>query len=203
MFCMTADTRMGRPREFDPEDVLDAAVEVFWTQGFDATSLRDLLGAMGLSKSSFYRTYGSKGALYLQCIDRYRNRVADRMRRDLDRAASARAFIEEVFRALTRNLDAENGRRPCLVMNDSGDVERREAAVTRRMQRGAEQFEAVFRAAVERAQRAGDVPREKDPDALARYLMSSRSGLLAVRKAGASTATLRDIVEVTLSALDA
>ena len=199
----TADTHMGRPREFDPEDALDEAVEVFWTQGFDATSLRDLLRAMDLSKSSFYQTYGSKGELYLQCIDRYRTCVVDRMMQNLERADSARAFIEDAFRALTRNLDAENGRRPCLVMNDSGDVERREEAVARRMRRGAEQFEAVFRTAVERAQREGDVPAHKDPDALARYLMSSRSGLLAVRKSGASEAELRDVVEVTLSALDA
>jgi TetR/AcrR family transcriptional repressor of nem operon len=199
----TADTSVGRPREFDPEDALDEAVEVFWTKGFDATSLRDLLEAMDLSKSSFYQTYGSKGELYLRCIDRYRDRVADRMMQDLRRADSARAFIEDAFRALTRDLDAENGRRPCLVMNDSGDVERREAAVARRMRRGAAQFEAVFRTAVERAQREGDVPAHKDPDALARYLMSSRSGLLAVRKSGASEDELRDVVEVTLSALDA
>jgi len=193
---------MGRPREFDTEDALDQAVEVFWTQGFDATSLRDLLEAMDLSKSSFYQTFDSKGTLYLKCIDRYRTRIVDRMMEDLGQADSARAFIENAFRSLARNLDSPNGRRPCLVMNDSGDVERREEAVARRMQRGADQFEAVFRTAVERAQREGDVPAEKDPEALARYLMSSRSGLLAVRKAGASKATLRDIVDVTLSVLD-
>jgi len=203
MPSLTADAHMGRPREFDPEDALDEAVEVFWTQGFDATSLRDLLRAMDLSKSSFYQTYGSKGELYLQCIDRYRNRVADRMMQELEQTETARAFIEDAFWALTRDLDAENGRRPCLVMNDSGDVERREEAVARRMRQGAEQFEAVFRTAVERAQREGDVPPHKDPDVLARYLMSSRSGLLAVRKSGASEAELRDVVEVTLSALDA
>jgi len=200
---MTPDTTVGRPREFDPEDALDEAVEVFWTQGFDATSLRDLLEAMDLSKSSFYQTYGSKGELYLECIDRYRDRVVARMMQDLEQADSARAFIEDAFRTLTRNLDAENGRRPCLVMNDSGDVERREEAVARRMQQGAAQFETVFRTAIERAQEAGDVSPKKDPEALARYLMSSRSGLLAVRKAGASEDELQDIVEVTLSALDA
>lgn len=194
---------MGRPREFDTEEALDQAVEVFWTQGFDATSLQDLLQAMDLSKSSFYQTYGSKGDLYLQSIDRYRIRIVDRMMRDLERAESGRAFIENAFRSLARNLDAPNGRRPCLVMNDSGDVERREEAVARRMRHGAEQFEEVFRRAVERAQREGDVPPDKDAASLARYLMSSRSGLLAMRKAGASEEELRDIIEVTLSALDA
>ena len=193
---------MGRPREFDTEEALDEAVEVFWTKGFDATSLQDLLQAMDLSKSSFYQTYGSKSKLYRDAIDRYRARIVDQMMEDLKRADSARAFIEDAFRSLARNLDVPHGRRPCLVMNDSGDVERREEAVARRMRRGANQFEAVFRKAVEQAQREGDVPEEKDAQALARYLMSSRSGLLAVRKAGASKATLRDIVDVTLSVLD-
>jgi TetR/AcrR family transcriptional repressor of nem operon len=193
---------MARPREFDTEEALDEAVEVFWTKGFDATSLQDLLQAMDLSKSSFYQTYGSKGELYRTAIDRYRTRIVEDMRRDLERAASGRAFIEEAFRGLARNLDAPNGRRPCLVMNDSGDVERRDEAVARRMRDGAEQFEEIFRTAVERAQRDGDVPPEKDAGALARYLVSSRSGLLAMRKTGASEDELRDVIDVTLSALD-
>jgi TetR/AcrR family transcriptional repressor of nem operon len=193
---------MGRPREFDPEAALDRAVDVFWTQGFDATSLRDLLQAMDLSKSSFYQTFSSKGELYLRCLDRYRNRIADRMMHDLQQANSGRAFIESVFRGLARDLDRPNGRRACLIMNDAGDVERREEAVALRMRLGAAQFEGVFRAAVERAQREGDISPETDAQALARYLMSSRSGLLAVRKAGASKSELQDIIDVTLSALN-
>lgn len=193
---------MGRPREFDAEEALDEAVEVFWTQGYDATSLRDLLEAMELSKSSFYQTYGSKGDLYLECIDRYRHRITSEMMAALGRARSAREFIEDAFLGIARGLDEPNGRRPCLVMNDSGDVERRAEAVARRVQRGAAQFEKVFRTAVERAQREGDIPAETDAGALARYLVSSRSGLLAMRKAGASEEELRDIIEVTLAALD-
>lgn len=197
-----SDPRMGRPREFDTQQALDQAVDVFWTKGFDATSLRDLLQAMDVSKSSFYQTFGSKGQLYLQCLDRYRNRIADRMMQDLEQAASGRAFIEEVFRRLARALNGPDGRRACLIMNDSGDVERREDAVALRMRLGAAQFEGVFRAAVERSQREGDISSERDAHPLARYLVSSRSGLLAVRKAGASKDELRDIIDVTLSTLD-
>ncbi len=194
---------MARPREFDVEDALDDAVEVFWTKGYDAASLQDLLRAMDLSKSSFYQTFDSKSSLYLKCLDRYRTRIVDQMRRDLEETPSGRAFIESEFRDLARGLDQPHGRRPCLVMNDSGDAERRADAVAQRVQRGAEQFEQVFRTAVERAQRDGDIPDEADAGALARYLVSSRSGLLAMRKAGASADELRDVIDVTLSALDA
>jgi AcrR family transcriptional regulator len=66
-----ADQAMARPREFDTDDALDRAMEVFWTRGYEATSLRDLVAAMGISKSSLYDTFGSKHELFLAAIDRY------------------------------------------------------------------------------------------------------------------------------------
>jgi TetR/AcrR family transcriptional repressor of nem operon len=194
---------MARPREFDVDDVLDRALEVFWAKGFEATSLTDLLEAMELSKSSFYQTFESKADLYRRCLDRYRHRVADQMMEQLERSASGRAFIDEVFRRLARNLEGPAGRRACFVMNDAGEVGQRDEAVARRVRLGAAQFERVFRAAVERAQQEGGLPPEKDAQALARYLVSSRSGLLAMRKAGAPKHELDDVIDVTLAALDA
>ncbi len=61
---------IGRPLQFDPEQVLDAAMQVFWASGYDATSLQDLLQAMRLSKSSFYQTFGSKQQLFERCLRR-------------------------------------------------------------------------------------------------------------------------------------
>ena len=62
---------MARPREFDEEQALDRATDVFWAQGYKRTSLEDLLTAMGIQKGSFYNTFGSKRALYLRCLERY------------------------------------------------------------------------------------------------------------------------------------
>lgn len=67
---------MARPREFDVDKVLDAAMAAFWTKGYEATSLADLTSAMGLSKSSFYKAFGSKRALFLTIMDRYGETVA-------------------------------------------------------------------------------------------------------------------------------
>ncbi len=63
---------MARPREFSTDDALGQAMDVFWSKGFQATTLGDLTRAMGISKSSFYGTFGSKHELYLSSLERYR-----------------------------------------------------------------------------------------------------------------------------------
>ena len=68
---------MARPREFDEAAALDRAMEVFWKQGYQNTSLDDLLEAMGIQRGSFYNTFGSKRETYLRAIDRYVEIMAD------------------------------------------------------------------------------------------------------------------------------
>lgn len=192
---------MGRPLEFDKEEALEVAMHVFWTRGYEATSLRNLLDAMGLSKSSFYQSFESKQALFQRCLNRYRRAITARMKDDLEQAASGRAFIEEAFHRITEKVHEPGGRRGCLVMNTASHVAAREPEVATLVAEGAAQFQQIFRAAVERAQQEGKIPATKDARSLARYLVSSRSGLMAMAKTGASQSELEDIVAVTLSAL--
>ncbi len=70
---------MARPREFSTDDALGQAMDVFWSKGYQATTLGDLTRAMGISKSSFYDTFGSKDALYLASLERYRAALHDRL----------------------------------------------------------------------------------------------------------------------------
>jgi len=65
-------TGMGRPREFDSEKAIDAALHVFWREGYDGAGLADLLDAMGIQRGSLYKAYGSKKGLFLAALDRYR-----------------------------------------------------------------------------------------------------------------------------------
>lgn len=63
--------RMGRPRTFNEDDALLAAMNTFWTKGYDGTSMKDLTAAMGISGPSLYSAFGDKRELYLKTIDRY------------------------------------------------------------------------------------------------------------------------------------
>ena len=192
----------GRPLEFDPDQALDAAVEVFWTRGYEATSVSHLLDAMSLSKSSLYQAFGSKQALFERCLVRYADGLTGRMRTALEEGPSGRRFIEETFLAVARTAGAPAGAKGCLVANSASELGQRDPALAAPIAKGLDRFAGIFREAVERAQRAGEIPTGADPRALARYLVACMNGLRTLVKTGADRRTAKETARLMLRALD-
>ena len=88
---------MGRQKEFDEAEAIEAAMLVFWQVGFESASLPELLDAMGLSKSSFYHSFGSKEALFERCLGAYADKLVRSLREQLDRSESGLAFLRSVL----------------------------------------------------------------------------------------------------------
>ncbi|MEZ4652849.1 MAG: helix-turn-helix domain-containing protein [Candidatus Eisenbacteria bacterium] len=101
---------IGRPLEFDPEVALKNATELFWRRGYEATSLQDLLGATGLSKSSLYQTFGSKHELFEQCMSAYRHRLVRDLRERLDASPCGLRFIESVLLEVAKEAGTKEAR---------------------------------------------------------------------------------------------
>ena len=192
---------MARPKAFDPAQALDCALEVFWHQGYEATSLQDLLEAMGLSKSSFYETFGSKHALYLAAMDRYRETAIARYVRLLGDQDDGLQAIADVFAALVAQLDCPQGRRGCFMNNAMVESAPHDAATEARVREAQRTLEDAFYRAVRRAQAQGQIVLEKDPRALARFLTSSMHGLLSVAKMAPGREALEDVAGVVISTL--
>jgi len=191
----------GRPREFDTEQALDAAMHLFWRQGYEATSMQDLLDSMQLSKSSLYQTYGSKHDLFQQCIARYRKMMTGGLQQGLDNAPSGKKFIEGFFTALVEDICNADTRIGCLIMNTATEVAPHDAVIGKLIQQGTERFADVFQQAVVRAQREGDIAKDKDPSSLGYFLVSNLSGLNSMAKAGASRKVLKGIAKEIIQAL--
>ena len=195
-------TTLGRPLQFDPDSALETAMQVFWTQGYEHTSMQDLLNAMNLSKSSLYQAFGSKQQLFRQCVARYTDELTGRLREGLAGAPSGRRFIEAFLNSVLADVREEGQRRGCMVMNTASEFAQNEADIARDVAGSIERFRGVLQAAVERAQREGDIPPERDARQLANFLVSSMSGLKNQAKAGADADTLQGIIAVILKALD-
>ena len=196
---------MARPKTFSPDDALDDALGVFRRRGYEATSVQDLSEATGLSRSSLYATFGSKHALYLAALDRYR--------------ASGRALLADALacgsgaspvRAIRLHLEAvaaergEDGAPPigCLMTNAAAEVASRDPETARRTAEAADHLASAFEAAVARAQALGEVSPERDALALGRFLAGTVYGVRGLQKAGASADTLGDVVATAMQAVN-
>jgi len=193
---------MARPREFDIETALDRVMETFWSKGYEATSLDDLCGATGLSRSSLYAAFGSKRDLLLRSVDRYVVR-----RTPLIAAILAQPIpIQDAFAALARQfidqIVAGPGRRGCFLGNCAAELPRGDRAALARVRLGLASTEATFRAALAGAGARNELPAGADVDALARYLTAGFQGLRLVGKVNANRAELEDIAKTMLRCLE-
>ncbi|MEP4031666.1 TetR/AcrR family transcriptional regulator [Roseibium polysiphoniae] len=102
----------GRPRAFDEAEVLDAALQVFWRQGYEATSLDDLTSVMGLSRSSFYSAFGSKQGVFIAALKSYSQAAIEALK-DLSEQPSD----DPVATMMTALADPNGGPRGCMLVN--------------------------------------------------------------------------------------
>ncbi len=197
------DTRsVGRPREFNLEEVLDKAVETFWSKGYEATSIQDLVDGMGIHRGSLYAAFGDKQRLFLTVLDRYRKVVVRKLLDILDAQTSGKAAIRQFFANVVEHVIKGGSLRGCLVTNSAVERGLSDPQTAKRVSACLTQLEDGFHKTLMRAQSTGEIDPRRDPRALARYLTSSLQGLLVIGKVRSDRMVLEDVVKVTLRALD-
>lgn len=193
---------MVRTKEFDPDTALDAALDLFWERGYEATSVQDLVDHLGIGRGSLYATFGSKHELYLKALDRYlRSRDPDPIAL-LGRPGPALPAVRTLVRTYADEAARDVRRRGCMIVNAAMERVPGDPVVTRRVQASWRALERALAAALTRARDQGELAADKDPAAIARYLLVVLQGLRVVGKAGPGAARLRDAAELALSVLD-
>lgn len=190
---------MPRSPTFDRDEKLEEAMQLFWEQGYEATSVQDLVDHLGLNRSSLYNTFGGKHDLYLEALDRYRQSGSQTLRQHLRDAPTALDGIRRAFAAVAEQA-TEN---ECGCFTTNAAVERAACDPSTR-ERACDTFRtmrALFREAVEQAQAEGAVPTGRDPEALGRYLTNAYNGLYLTAKTCPSADVVQDIVDETLHGL--
>lgn len=191
---------MARPKAFDPDDALDAAVDLFWLRGYEATSISDLTEHLGLGRASLYGTFGSKDALYARALERYCDRHAEVWRERLESERPIRDVLHDVFMEMAER-DVVDPERGCLLVNAT--VERSgDGATVERTGRKWRELEVIVADALERAQRRGEITAERGARELARFLLTFVQGLRVMGKARAGDAHVRDAIANALRCLD-
>jgi TetR/AcrR family transcriptional repressor of nem operon len=192
---------MARHKEFNREEVLDKAIDVFWTRGFEATSVQDLVDGMGINRGSLYDTFGDKHQLFLEALDRYEKAFHTKILRFLEEPVSPRNAIERVFDTVIRECACDSGRRGCFLTNTAVELAAQDDDTASRVKANFSRMESAFAKAVFMAKEKGEINTPHDTKAMARFLTSSLQGLRVMSKAWPSRAVLRDVARVTLSTL--
>ena len=185
---------MGRPKEFDRDDALRAAVQVFWRQGYAATTASDLVAAMGIGRQSFYDTFGDKRQCYLETLRVY---AREEVGAQLDGTSRHATSPLEQLRAFLRVVaDRPDPRRllGCMIVNalaEGGDDAEVAAALGPSGQRLRQAVTELLRAAKAR----GEVAASLDEGRAAHALLLTRMGLMLSAKGGQPPATLRSLAD--------
>jgi len=193
---------MARQKEFHRGEVLHKAMEVFWTRGYEAASIQDLVKHMGINRQSMYDTFGDKHSLFLEALDHYREIQSRKVFEVLERPGSMKKNLRQLFEeVVARSLSAE-GRRGCFVGNSMSELAGRCKETATRTCNSMASAEKMFQKALQRGKEQGELRRVSDTRAVARFLYSNFQGLLLIAKATRDRKLLNDVVKVTLSVLD-
>ncbi|HSE36609.1 MAG TPA: TetR family transcriptional regulator [Blastocatellia bacterium] len=193
---------MGRHKEFNRDQALRRAMEVFWLQGYDATSIQDLVTRMGINRQSLYDTFGDKHSLYLLSLDLYRKVEAHRRFEVLERQGSAKRSIRQLFEGVVEEALRDTRRRGCFIGNATSQLAGRCTETKARTRANLAEAETAFYNVLLRGKKEGELKGIRDPRAVARFLYCSLQGLLLMSKTTQDRKTLEDIVRVTLSVLE-
>ncbi|RSM72455.1 TetR family transcriptional regulator [Amycolatopsis sp. WAC 01375] len=173
---------MSRVKEFDVDAACDAALELFWRQGYEATSVSDLVTELGIGKASLYATFGTKHELYLTVLNRYIARGNERFVEDFAGPGPALAGVRRLIDRYLAEILGESGRKGCFVVNAAMEMMPRDPEVARVVERSWDALELALRMALSRAKAQGELAAAADPEALAGFLLTVLQGMRVMGK---------------------
>lgn len=191
---------IGRPREFDRDAALQAAMLLFWRKGFAATSMNDLCDAMGVRSPSLYAAFGSKERLYLEAIEHYAATQGSAVWDHLAHAATARAGIESLLNAAAESLPKSRMTPAgCMIMLGAVGDEW-PAAIARAARKLRLESLDMLRRRLEAAVAQGELPASAGIDNLSRFYMTVFEGMAIQAKDGATQTELKAIAAAAMAA---
>ncbi|MEV0282270.1 TetR/AcrR family transcriptional regulator [Streptomyces sp. NPDC050610] len=190
---------MPRPREFDEDRVIRAVRDAFWDKGYAATSMDDLLRVSGLGKGSLYGAFGDKRSLFLRVLRDYDDANLLVLRERLASAARGIDVVREFVLGPTGDPTGAVARRGCLLANSNAELAASTPDVAAEARRSYDAIATILTAALERAQREGDLAPDVDPAETARAALVAQLGLIALGRTGMDIDALTAVAQSTLA----
>jgi TetR/AcrR family transcriptional repressor of nem operon len=191
---------MGRPYEFNREESLSKAMEIFWEKGYKATSVQDLVDRMGIKRGSIYNTFGDKHSLFIAALEFYAKKINSKRIRVLEETGSPTENIRNFFEAIA-NIPPEKKTRGCLISNTVVELAPHDAKVAETLRPILRRIQKAFLNCLNKAVEMGELPKDTDTKALASFLATSTHGLIVTGKSAPDPTEVKRVIDVILSTL--
>lgn len=193
---------MARLKEFNEEDALDKAIEIFWSKGYNGTSAQDLVTHLGLSRSSLYDTFGDKHSLFIKALQRYQKKSYDDVSSLLQKSTNIKETIKEMFAQAILESFEDKITKGCFMVNSTVELAIHDAEIEKVVNDNRQKMEEAFFLAVKRGQELNQISSATDPRLLARFIFNNYSGIrVLARSAGTPKQVFDDVLKVLLTVL--
>jgi TetR/AcrR family transcriptional repressor of nem operon len=192
---------MPRTKTFDEQEALQKAMDTFWKKGYHATSMQDLVDAMGINRASLYDTFGGKKALFDQSFELYRATNTAGMKRFLESQESVKEGFRQLFAMAIEESQSDAGHKGCFVVNATTELLPGDEGLQGVLQANKAAFTEVFYQFLQHGVERGEIAEGKDLQAIANMIFTLYNGIKVVGKIPGQGADLEASVEVAMGVL--
>lgn len=193
---------MARTKDFDEDEVLQKAMNLFWHKGYNGTSMQDLVDGLGISRSSMYDTFGDKHTLFIRALENYKKIATNEMKTLVDNSSSAKETIRRMFEYIIAELLSDKQHKGCFLVNAGVEMAPHDTEVNKMLCENDRQLEHYFNQAIKKGQNSGEISNEQSSHALAQFILNTIKGMRVTAKSAADKKMFKDIVEVTMKVLE-
>ncbi|MFN0313680.1 MAG: TetR/AcrR family transcriptional regulator [Burkholderiales bacterium] len=193
---------MGRNPEFDKAEVVARALELFWTHGYEATSIEDLSGHLGIGRASLYNTFGDKRGVLQAALDLYGQASCEALDSFAKRPGKGRAIIDALLSWQGDDAFSERHPRGCFFLAMGSELREEDPRVIGCVREGLDKIESTFHELLRRGQDDGSIPTDLNVRFTARFLAGVMVAVRALARVGGSTEMVAAMLESGRRALE-
>jgi TetR/AcrR family transcriptional regulator, transcriptional repressor for nem operon len=193
---------MARTKDFDENEVLSKAIQLFWHKGYKGTSMQDLVDGLGISRSSLYDTYTDKHTLFMKALESYQNSGANNIQKIITDSGSAKEIIKKLLQLSIFDLLGDKQHKGCFMVNAEVEVAPHDQEVNSMVCKNDQQMEEAFYQVIQKGKDSGEIKNQQDARALARFFFNAVKGMHVTAKSTVDKSIFNDIINLTVSILD-
>lgn len=193
---------MPRTKQFNEQEILNKAMELFWEKGFHATSMQDLVDHLGINRASIYDTYGGKKELFDKAFQNYRDISYQTLTDLVETEPVVKKGFEKLFRMAIADVKSESAQRGCFVVNTITELVPGDALLKEKLKQNSSNAEKLFAGYIQKGMKDGQIDEAKNAEAMAFTLFTLYSGLRVLAKVEENEQKMVEMVQVGLSILD-